>query len=420
MLNRICFLAVCTWFACLGLTAQEATFGLSVPITISGDTQYTHGPATEYSGATSRTAGFRAVVSPALRLGPHWFVYSALDVHSSSYLPYGVGSDEDQRVQFDTMQAFVGYTTTVSGATLLLEAGQLSSAFGLFPLQYDDAKLPLINPPPVYTASVPLRPDQLPCGVENILRQTYESNIDYKCGGAGTERYGLAPATLYGLPSIEAQVSLARFDARLQVTNSSPANPQSLRSSNQFAQWTAGGGYTFRGGLHVGVSGFRGPYLDKSISPFLPAGTTIRNFPASGLGMDAQWSRGAWSLQGEWQHFHFDLPGFVVSPSLNAEYAQVKRIVSPRLFLAARAAAQHFGRIADNSGVSASHFTGPRQVYELTAGYHLNRQQLLKVGAGWTNRNAWSATGWFWPRAESYMFELQLVTSVTAVSKAFR
>jgi hypothetical protein len=420
MLNPICSLALFTCFACLSLTAQEASFGLSVPITISGDTQYTNGPATEYHGATSATAGFRAVISPTLKLGPHWFVYSALDVHSSSYLPYRMGSDEDQRVQFDTMQAFVGYTTTVSGATLLLEAGQLSSAFGLFPLQYDDAKLPLVKPPPVYTASVPLRPDQLPCGVEDVLRQTYGSNIDYRCGGAATERYGIAPVTLYGLPSVEAQVSLARFDARLQVTNSSPANPQSLKSSNQFAQWTAGGGYTFRGGFHAGVSGFHGPYLDKSVSPFLPAGATIRNFPASGLGIDAQWSRGAWSLQGEWQDFHFDLPGFLVSPSETAEYAQVKRIVSPRLFLAARAAAQHFGRIADNSGVSVSHFTGPQQVYEVTAGYHLNRQQLLKAGAGWTNRNAWSAAGWFWPQAESYTFELQLVTSVTAVSKAFR
>ncbi len=170
----------------------------------------------------------------------------------------------------------------------------------------------------------------------------------------------------------------------------------------------------------MGLSGFEGPYLDRSVAPLLPAGTNLRSFPATGLGLDARWSRGAWSAEGEWLHFHFALPGFIESPSRTSAYAQVKRNFSPRVFLAMRVGAQSFGRIQDDSGVSASRSAGPQEVYEFALGYRLNRPQLLKIGARWTNYNAWTAAGWHWPQAESYALELQLVTSFTALSKAFR
>ena len=65
---------------------------------------------------------------------------------------------------------------------------------------------------------------------------------------------------------------------RVQVTNSSPANPQSLRSRSQSAQVTAGAGYSLHGGLHIGVSGFRGPYLDHVVAAFLPTGKSLTGF----------------------------------------------------------------------------------------------------------------------------------------------
>jgi len=86
-------------------------------------------------------------------------------------------------------------------------------------------------------------------------------------------------------------------------------------------------------------------------------------------------------VEGEWQHFHFELPVFPASPSENVAYGQAKWIVSPRLFLAMRAAAQHFGRIRNSSGNSANQFAGPQEIYEISAGYRLNRQHLLKFGS---------------------------------------
>jgi hypothetical protein len=109
-----------------------------------------------------------------------------------------------------------------------------------------------------------------------------------------------------------------------------------------------------------------------------------------------------------------------VSPSENGAYGQAKWIVSPRLFLAMRASALHFGRIQDSSGLNANLFAAPQQVYEVSAGYRLNRRQLLKFGAGWTNGNSWAVGNWLWPQTNRYQLEAQLVTSFTAISKAFR
>lgn len=403
----------------IAASGQEAAAGFSVPVTLSGSARAVWAPSEEGGEDRTAAAGFRAVLSPTLKLGSHWFAYSALDMHSSKYFPYYSEYDE-QPVQVELMQAFVGYSTMLSGASLLVKAGRLSSAFGLFPIEYDDAKMPLIDAPPLYTNYLPIRTDQMPCGVNDILRQTYGAEVEYGCGGPDVERYGMSPVSLFGLPAIELETSFSHIDARIQITNSSPANPQSLTASGQSTQWAAGAGYTLLGGLHLGISGFRGAYLDQALAPLLPSGKTIHDYPASAIGLDAEWSRGAWSLEGEWQRYHFALPGFPFSPSENGAYGQAKWIVSPRLFLAMRATALHFARIQDTSGRSANLFAAPRQVYEASAGYRLNRRQLIKFGGSWTNGNSWSVGNWFWPQTNRYQLEAQLVTSFTAISKAFR
>ena len=182
-------------------------------------------------------------------------------------------------------------------------------------------------------------------------------------------RYGILPVTLYGIPGIEADVSWGRVDGRIQVTNSSPANPQSILSHSQFAQWAAGAGYSFPGGLHIGVSGFRGPYLSRVVAPFLPAGTAIADFEASGVGVDAQWFGGPWSAEGEWQHFHFGVPGFIQSPTLDGGYVQVKRILSPRFFVAGRSNWLLPGGATDSYGAHAGQIDAHQQTEEIVLGY---------------------------------------------------
>jgi hypothetical protein len=404
--------------ACVATEAQEADYGVSLPVTLSGGVAYSRGLQSEDAGQSSVTPGFRGVLSPTVRLGPHWFAYSNLEVRSSSYFTYETGSDDQPQVQFHVMQGFAGYATRIGNASLLVKAGQLSSAFGSFPLQYDDAKTAFPDAPPGYVTNLALRPDQLPCGVKDLLSHKYGNDVDYDCGGAHSDAYGIFPVTLYGLPSVQAEISLGRADARLQITNSSPANPQGFTSPSQFMQWTSGAGYTVPGGLHIGVSAFRGPYLDRMLGRLLPRGTTVHDFPATGLGIDGQWARGRWSIDGEWQRFQFDLPGFVRSPSEQVAYVQGKAILSPRMFVAARATVLYFGRVRDTCGVSANHFAAPQQAYEFAFGYRPNRHQLIKTGYEWINRNEPSLNAGSGSRGS--VFQVQLLTTLTAFSRAFQ
>ncbi len=404
----------------LSVSAQETSSGFVIPVTISGDARYARSSENGQPTSSGVKGGFRGMISPSLRLGSHWFAYSVFDTQSSSYLDYAAGLDNDRAVSFTLMQAYVGYKTSFKSASLLVKAGRLASAFGLYPLEYDDAKSPLIDPPLTYIANLPLRPDQLPCNLSDLIWQSYGNAVQFNCGGATVERYGIVPVTLYGIPGIETQLSWNRFDTRLHITNSSPANPQSLLSQSQSIQWTAGGGYSFHRGLHLGISAFRGPYLDHVLAPLLPAGQRLSDFPASGIGADLQWSKGPWSLEAEWQRFRFALPGFTESPSSQGAYVQLKRIVSPRLFVAFRAAVQQPGGAADSLGYATPQIDAREETEEAVLGYRISRLQLLKAGFTYGDRNAWSLGQDYWPTQHRFSVQIQLVTSLNAFAKAFR
>jgi hypothetical protein len=390
--------------------AQEANYGFSVPVTLSGGAMYTGRLQAEEPGSPA-TAGFRAMLYPTLKLGSHWFAYAAVQIRLAPYFYYDA-YDPDHEFYTGVIQAFLGYSFHAGNISMVVKAGQLSSAFGSFPPRYDDLENPLLDQPLPYITQLSLNANQLPCGVKDLTSQTYGS-VWFQCGGAPGAQSGLTPVTLYGLPGIEADMSGYHLDARLQITSGSPVNPQGFAEVGQHEQWTAGGGYTIRQGFRVGVSGFRGPYLDQSVAPFLPVGTTVRDFPASGVGADVQWARGRWSATGEWQRFQFDLPNFVQSPPVVASYAELKSILTPRFYLAGRAGWLRAGSVADKQGVTANEFEPAMASYELAAGCWLNRHQLLKVGYEWLDIAGQGGT-------RNNVLGVQLVTSIHALNWAFR
>src|SRR5271156_1196300 len=92
--------------------SQDSDFGVSVPVTVSGGAMYTGrlqlaqwGNSPTYSPFTG---GLQVILYPTLRLGKHWFAYSALDFRLAPYLYYD--AYEDQREWYiNAMQAYVGY-----------------------------------------------------------------------------------------------------------------------------------------------------------------------------------------------------------------------------------------------------------------------------------------------------------------------
>lgn len=306
------------------LAAQEANFGFEVPVTASFFTAQTRRPGSNLSPA------FRGVITPSVKLGRHWFGYAALQVHSSPYF-YEQLQAGNSTLHFNVLQAYIGYTRASGNKSLVLKAGQLTSAFGSFPLRYDDARNWLID-----------------------LPQSYG--------------YYYFPVSVYGLPGVEADLAWGNADFRVQLTNSSPSNPRRLWQDGQYGTFTAGGGYRFGAGLRVGVSAMRGPYLHRQHRFFFPGEADPKKLPATGYGVDLQWGKGRWTVNGEAQRFQYPyraIPYYFTSLA----YGEVKFTINPRWYVASRV-----GTRWRTAGM------GRDQAYEMVVAYRPAKGHLLKAG----------------------------------------
>ncbi len=340
------------------LMAQDAQYGVAIPFTISGGFLDTGRAQYDDPSAPRDFVGFRLLATPEVKLGSHWFGYAALQLRSTPYF-YQDAYSSTRTVDFDTIQCFAGYSRTWNQTSLLVKAGKLASAFGSFPLRYDDMVNPLLDQPLPYNY---------------LLFQPAQS------GGAP---YGLTPVTIYGLPAAELDLNWRRIDTRFQFTMSNPYNPRDFFQSGQHPQWTVGGGYTIRQGFRVGVSAYRGPWLVGSVSSLLPPGMSATNFPASAAGFDVQWARGRWSVGGEWDRFVFDFPGLSNAPTLTFGYVETKVIIHPRWFAAARLNYQTDNHAIFGGVESPTTVFPNRQYYEVAVGFRPDHLQLLKVGYEW-------------------------------------
>ena len=210
----------------------------------------------EEPDASRVQTGFHSEFYPSVKLTSRWFVYSNIHIESEpSYYYDAFYPEREMNVQVP--QLFLGYNWSGEGSSVRFKIGKMPSALGSFPLRYRDTSNPLLDQPLGYAYTVKLRPDQRPCGVKDLQhQQTYPVYVHHYCGGSSDESNGMTPVTLYGITGAEIDLNRQKLDARLQLTNSSPANPQSLRSNSQDMQWTAGGGYTIWQGFRAGVQDF--------------------------------------------------------------------------------------------------------------------------------------------------------------------
>ncbi len=368
--------------------AQDAQYGVALPFTFSGGFLDTQRAQYDDPTAPRDFGAFRLLAMPEIKLGSHWYGYGALQLRLTPYF-YQDSYEEVRQVKFDTLQAFLGYSRTWNHMAVGVKVGKLSSAFGAFPLHYDDMINPLLDQPLQYNY---------------LLLQPAQTT---------SEPYGLTPVTLYGLPAAEIDFSRRRLDARFQLTNSSPYNPRQFFASAQHPQWTAGGGYTIVQGLRVGISAYRGPWLSGARAALIPAGLTAGDFPASAVGFDIEAAHGHWSAVGEWDRFQFDFPHVSNPAPVKMGYAELKRIITPRWYSAVRLNDQTDGYSVTNGVTSATTVYPNRQYYEVAVGFRPDRFQLLKVGYEWAHVENGEVN-------HDNVFGVQFVTSFNGLSKALR
>jgi hypothetical protein len=309
--------------------AQEAESGFDLRSTVSAESVYAHALTEEPRDGAPVTGGFQALLYPTWKLNSHWAVSGAIQVHSRPYFPEEFES-QGYGVKTNILNASVSYSQFWRAGSLVVRAGQLTSAFGSFLLRYDPAINPLPGLPPGYGY--------------------YEAGV-----------------AVQGLAGAQADATIGPFDMRAQFTNSSPANPRSVFDRDQYGNWAGGAGYTIRQGLRVGVSAYRGPYLDRHFEFYFPGEARPRDLPASGYGLDVQWGQGPWNVYAEMQRFQMTYRA-IPTVDLKTGYAEVRRVLHPRLFAAARI------------GYSRPHPYPGFESYEMGAGFRVNASQVLKFG----------------------------------------
>ncbi|MES2390299.1 MAG: HD-GYP domain-containing protein [Acidobacteriota bacterium] len=308
--------------------AQEATSGVDVRETISsqaaGSTEFTE-PGVDRSPLQP---GFRSVTYPTVKLSDNWTVSGAYQLYSHPYF-FSSFTTPGYGVKGNLLQGTLNYARVSEKGSILARAGIMSSAFGSFLLRYDDAENALVDLPPAYG-------------------------------------YYYAPVSIMGLAAVQLDATRGKWDGRVQFANSSPLNPRSLFAADEYGNWAGGGGYTIRQGLRIGVSGYRGPYLDRHYKYFFPGEANPNTLPAHALGADAQWAHGHWNLQGEFQRFlmpYAHIPVFYE----DAGYVEVKRALNARWYVAGR------------GGYYSTSRAGNTAVMELACGWRPGRFELLKI-----------------------------------------
>jgi hypothetical protein len=324
LLSLLAFGALCPGH----LPAQEANSGLDLRETLSGQFAASNVFTEEPRSGAPVGVGFRSVTYPTLKFSDHWTLTGAWQLASRPYFNKDF-SNAGNGVNGNILQASLNYSRVSDKGSFMLRAGQLSTAFGSFLLRYDDADNPVVDLPMEYG-------------------------------------YYDSPVSNLSVAGAEIDATRGKWDGRVQFANSSPANPRSLFEHDQYGNWAGGGGYTVRQGLRVGVSGYRGPYLDRQYEYFKPGEASPSMLPAHALGLDGSWARGHWSVLGELQKF---VMPYTVNPIFREEvgYAELKRVLSPRWYVA--------GRV----GYTSANTSGNVQSYEGAAGFRPNRLQLIKV-----------------------------------------
>lgn len=318
-------------FAGLGtaLWAQEAESGTELRATVSAGAAYSQQLTDGPRNGAPVTAGFRAILYPTWKISRHWAVSGAVQIHSRPYFAEEFSS-QGYGVKTDILQAHLSYSQFWNRGSLVVRAGQLSSVFGSFLLQYDDSRNFLIGVPNAYGY------------------------------------YGQTVSTR-ALSGAQVDATAGRLDVRAQFVNSSPANRRSIFDHDQYGNWAGGAGYTVRQGFRVGGSFYRGPYLDRKYRFYFPGEAKPRDLPASGYGVDVQWGKGPWNVNGEWQRFlmtYRAIPNFTERTG----YAEARRVLHPRWYVAARA-----------GYIRANKFPG-HETYEFAAVFRPAADQLLKFG----------------------------------------
>ncbi len=191
-----------------------------------------------------------------------------------------------------------------------VQVGRIPPVIGLFAREPYGRDNLLIGAPLAYQYLVALRPDALPASADDLIRMRARGwEPSFPIGSSATAP-GIPIASAFSWDTgAEAHWHVGRADLAGAVTRGSvsraPARPQA--DVNGGATWSGRVAVAGPGGLTVGVSGARGPWIESSTLSLQPA-TQHASDTETFVGADIEFGWGRWLVRGEELRSVFDMP----------------------------------------------------------------------------------------------------------------
>ncbi|HXL15368.1 MAG TPA: hypothetical protein VN972_04720 [Methylomirabilota bacterium] len=240
------------------------------------------------------------------------------------------------------------------GRDLHLEVGKIPLHLGAFPNRSYAPKNNLIGAPLMYQYHTDLRDDQAPVRGEDIVANRgkgyFSSYLSAGLTGVGYTGGHVMPVLYENCWDFGAVLigTRAPLEFAAGVTNGTAGAPM-MNDNNDGKQVLARVGLVPAPWIRAGVSGSRGPYLDRDLNEDLPAGHTVDEYMQKLAGADLELSYGHGVLYSEYVFSRFGSP-FVGNLDLKAWYFEGKYAVLPGWYVAARFDRMIFSDVALAAG----------------------------------------------------------------------
>ena len=203
----------------------------------------------------------------------------------------GGKANDDSETRGEIEQAFLRYVSS-GKAQLMIDVGRVVFPIGNFSKRYFSSVNPLIGAPDSYDVSYP----------EGVV--------------------------VTGAASF--------FDYRVAVINRPLANKKYVPESDTAWHPAVALGFTPVIGWRIGAYVTQGPYLGHAVAPMLAAGLSWRDFDQRVAGVELEFSRGHFELNGDWAFSTYEVPARSKLSRGQAWFLEPKYTWTPRLFTALR------------------------------------------------------------------------------------
>jgi hypothetical protein len=247
------------------------------------------------------------------------------------------------------------------------------------------AQNPLIGSPLAYQYLTSLRNDSLPASADDLLAMRSRGwRTRYSIGSTDWDR---------GLPliagdrwdtGVEVRIGREPVSLAVAVSQGTLSDPR-VRDDNGGKQLSGRAEVRPALGLVLGASAARGEYVSREAAGAIPIASRRGSYRQTGLGLDAEYSRGYWVVRAETVLSRWALP-MVQAPGVTdplrawSTFVEARYKIRPGLFVAARVDRLGFSRITGTLFEGrATSWDAPVSRVEVGTGYSPRRNLLFKV-----------------------------------------